>query len=186
MQYTKIYASPIGDLILASDGSALTGLGFWKQEYAERTPDKPEQSRAQDCRQDNQEEKAKEVFAETVKWLDSYFRGEKPSFMPEILLNGTEFQTEVWNILKTIPYGEIMTYGEIAGMIAKKRGLKRMSAQAVGQAVGHNPVGIIVPCHRVIGSNGSLTGYAGGLDKKIKLLAIERGDFSVLQDWNNK
>lgn len=170
MYYTRIYDSPVGGIVLKSDGSVLTGLGFCKQDDSGYTP----------------ENNAADVFSETEKWLDSYFRGENPSFMPQISLNGTDFQMEVWNILKMIPYGKTMSYGEIAGMIAKKRGLKRMSAQAVGQAVGHNPVGIIVPCHRVIGSDGSLTGYAGGLDKKIKLLAIERGDLGVLQEMNHK
>lgn len=173
MRYTKLYTSPIGNIILVSDGSALTGLGFGQQNFSDNLLKESEPDGTQSCLQ---EKKAKEVFDETKEWLDCYFGGNNPSFMPEVLLNGTAFQTEVWDILKTIPYGETMTYGEIARMIAKKHGISRMSAQAVGQAVGHNPIGIIVPCHRVIGSNGSLTGYAGGLDKKKKLLAIESGE----------
>ncbi len=172
MQYIKIYPSPIGNIVLVSDGSALTGLGFGQQNSSDNILEKSEPDGTKNCLQ---EKKAKKVFDETKEWLDCYFGGNNPSFMPEILLKGTAFQMEVWDILKTIPYGETMTYGEIARIIAKKHGISRMSAQAVGQAVGHNPIGIIVPCHRVIGSNGSLTGYAGGLDRKKKLLAIESG-----------
>lgn len=173
MQYTEEYRSPIGEIVLVSDGSALSGLFFDRKKDLERTPDRRIKNNIKDGLPDSGNGQKNKIFDETVKWLDCYFGGENPSFMPEILLSGTSFQMEVWNILRTIPYGMTMTYGEIAGIIAKKRGIKRMSAQAVGQAVGHNPIGIIVPCHRVIGSNGSLTGYGGGLDKKIKLLAIE-------------
>ena len=102
-----------------------------------------------------------------------YFSGKEPDFTVPVYFNGTEFQNEVWNILCTIPYGKTITYGEIAKRIAAKRGIIRMAAQAVGGAVGHNEISIIVPCHRVIGTDGSLTGYAGGLDKKIKLLTLE-------------
>ena len=116
---------------------------------------------------------AEAVFERTKKWLDSYFSGHNPDFTPPICLKGTSFQEDVWEILKRIPYGKVISYGAIARQIAEKRGLKRMSAQAVGGAVGRNPIAIIVPCHRVIGSDGSLTGYAGGLDKKTKLLRIE-------------
>ena len=116
---------------------------------------------------------AEAVFERTKKWLDSYFSGHNPDFIPPICLKGTSFQEDVWEILNRIPYGKVISYGEIARQIAEKRGLKRMSAQAVGGAVGRNPIAIIVPCHRVIGSNGSFTGYAGGLDKKTELLKIE-------------
>lgn len=116
---------------------------------------------------------AKAVFDCTERWLDSYFSGHNPDFTPPICLKGTSFQEDVWEILKRIPYGKVISYGEIARQIAEKRGLKRMSAQAVGGAVGRNPIAIIIPCHRVVGSNGSLTGYAGGLDKKTELLKIE-------------
>lgn len=116
---------------------------------------------------------AEAVFDCTKKWLDSYFSGHNPDFTPPICLKGTSFQEDVWEILNRIPYGKVISYGEIARQIAEKRGLKRMSAQAVGGAVGRNPISIIVPCHRVIGSDGSLTGYAGGLDKKTELLKIE-------------
>ena len=107
--------------------------------------------------------------------MDIYFSGQKPDFLPKLHLIGTDFQREVWDILLEIPYGQTVTYSEIARKIADKRGLKTMSAQAVGGAVGHNRVSVIVPCHRVIGSNGSLTGYAGGIERKIKLLDIENG-----------
>ena len=110
---------------------------------------------------------------QTKHWLDVYFSGKEPDCTVPFHFNGTTFQNEVWNILCTIPYGKTMTYGEIAKRIAAKRGIPRMAAQAVGGAVGHNEISIIVPCHRVIGTDGSLTGYAGGLDKKIKLLTLE-------------
>lgn len=113
------------------------------------------------------------VFAQTKHWLDDYFAGKVPGELPPISLQGTAFQKEVWDILLTIPYGKTMSYGEIAAILAGRRGISRMSAQAVGGAVGKNPVGILVPCHRVIGTDGSLTGYAGGLDKKEYLLKLE-------------
>ena len=113
------------------------------------------------------------VFNETMRWLDTYFSGKSPDFTPPLHMIGTPFQTNVWNILLTIPYGKTTTYGEIAKQIAVKMGLPRMSAQAVGGAVGHNRISIIVPCHRVLGVHGELTGYAGGIDKKRYLLNIE-------------
>ena len=112
------------------------------------------------------------LFEKAKQWLDIYFSGKEPDFTVPLHFTGTDFQNEVWEILCTIPYGQTMTYGEIAKQIAVKKGLPRMSAQAVGGAVGHNEISIIVPCHRVVGTNGSLTGYAGGIDKKIKLLTI--------------
>ena len=105
-----------------------------------------------------------------------YFKGEKPNFMPLIRLEGTDFRKMIWEILQTIPYGKVISYGEIARKIAEKRKVPRVSAQAVGGAVGHNPISIIVPCHRVVGANGNLTGYGGGLDKKIALLKLEKVD----------
>ena len=121
------------------------------------------------------EEKENHILKDALRWLDIYFSGQKPDFLPKLHLIGTDFQREVWDILLEIPYGQTVTYGEIARKIADKRGLKTMSAQAVGGAVGHNRVSVIVPCHRVIGSDGSLTGYAGGIERKIKLLDIENG-----------
>ena len=125
--------------------------------------------------------KRKTIFLkDALRWLDIYFSGQKPDFLPKLHLIGTDFQREVWDILLEIPYGQTVTYGEIARKIADKRGLKTMSAQAVGGAVGHNEISIIIPCHRVVGTNGSLTGYAGGIDKKISLLKLEHTDMSRL------
>ncbi|MFC2662565.1 MAG: methylated-DNA--[protein]-cysteine S-methyltransferase [Eubacterium sp.] len=168
MDYTCHYDSPLGGITLASDGENLTGLWFDRQKYFGST-----------LSQETNEE-ALPIFSDAVKWLDLYFSGKDPGFTPPLSLQGTAFRREVWDILLTIPHGCTMTYGEIAKEMAARGGLKRMSAQAVGGAVGHNPVGIIVPCHRVIGSDGSLTGYAGGIDKKTALLKLEGVDISKL------
>ena len=106
------------------------------------------------------------IFDEICRWLDIYFSGKEPDFTPPLSMRTTPFRKAVWEIMLTIPYGQTMTYGEIAGIIAEQRGIDRMSAQAVGGAVGHNSISLIIPCHRVIGTDGSLTGYAGGIDKK--------------------
>lgn len=161
MQYTTIYQSPVGEILLAADGIGLTGLWFKGEKYYALNLDK------------EHEEKEVPVFEEVKHWLDIYFTGKDPDFIPPVHIIGTPFRMEVWEILRRIPYGETTTYGEIAKKIAEKKGLKRMSAQAVGNAVGHNEISIIVPCHRVVGTNGSLTGYAGGIDKKIALLKLE-------------
>ena len=163
MTYTYHYDSPLGGITLSSNGTELTGLWFDGQKYFGDTLPK------------EYEEKHLPIFEQSVHWLDIYFSGQKPDFLPKLHLIGTEFQREVWDILLEIPYGQTVTYGEIARKIADKRGLKTMSAQAVGGAVGHNRVSVIVPCHRVIGSDGSLTGYAGGIERKIRLLDIENG-----------
>ena len=160
MCYITEYFSPLGRLHMISDGTYLTGLMFESDGdpgdlSGDHYPDLP-------------------VFIETRNWLDTYFSGNVPAFTPRLSMSGTPFQKEVWDILLKIPYGQIMSYGDIAKQIAARRGLSRMSAQAVGNAVGKNPIPIIVPCHRVIGSDGSLTGYAGGLDKKIILLNLEK------------
>ena len=162
MEYTNEYVSPLGKILLASDGHALTGLWFEGQKYfaAKLDPD--------------HEEKKLPVFARTAEWLALYFDGEKPAFIPPLILKGTPFQKEVWEILLEIPFGQTTTYAEIAAEIARRRGLASMSAQAVGSAVAHNPISLIIPCHRVVGSDGSLTGYAGGIEKKEWLLAMER------------
>ena len=162
MEYTNEYVSPLGKILLASDGHALTGLWFEGQKYfaAKLDPD--------------HEEKKLPVFARTAEWLALYFDGEKPAFIPPLTLKGTPFQKEVWEILLKIPFGQTTTYAEIAAEIARRRGLASMSAQAVGSAVAHNPISLIIPCHRVVGSDGSLTGYAGGIEKKEWLLAMER------------
>ena len=113
------------------------------------------------------------MFEETKKWLDIYFDGKEPDFTPRLHLQGSPFRMEVWEILLKIPYGKTTTYKEIAERVAAQRGIPSMSAQAVGGAVGHNPVSIIVPCHRILGTDGSLTGYAGGVEKKKSLLSLE-------------
>lgn len=162
MQYINSYQSPLGQITMASDGEALTGLWFHGQKYFGYSM--PAENREQSL----------PIFEQAKHWLDVYFRGEVPGFMPPLSLHGGAFRLAVWEILIGIPYGQTMTYGEIADRIARQRGLERMSAQAIGGAVGHNPVSIIVPCHRVVGGNGSLTGYAGGIDKKVGLLTIEK------------
>ena len=114
------------------------------------------------------------VFKQAFNWLDIYFSGNEPDFTPKLNPRGSPFRKTVWDIMLKIPYGKTTTYGQIAQQIAKQKGIKDMSAQAVGGAVGHNPISIIIPCHRVIGANGNLTGYAGGLDKKCYLLKLEK------------
>lgn len=161
MQYTTTYQSPLGGITLAADGEALTGLWFEGQKYYALHLDK------------EHEEKDLPVFQQAKQWLNIYFSGQAPDFTPPLRFTGSAFQNEVWAILAAIPYGKTRTYGDIARELAQKRGLDRMSAQAVGGAVGKNEISIIVPCHRVVGSNGSLTGYAGGISKKIQLLKLE-------------
>lgn len=161
MHYTCHYDSPIGGITLASDGTALTGLWFDEQKYFA------------DTLENEHESKDLPVFEETVKWLDIYFSGTAPDFTPPLSMICSDFRKEVWKVMLSIPYGHTMTYGEIAGIIAEKRGLDHMSAQAVGGAVAHNSISLIIPCHRVVGTNGNLTGYAGGIDKKIWLLEHE-------------
>lgn len=161
MQYTSHYQSPLGRILLAADNTGLTGLWFEGQKYFALSLNAK-------CL-----DRETPLLANAKRWLDLYFTGKNPDFPVSLHLIGTEFQKEVWKILCTIPYGKTTTYGDIARQIARKRGLEHMSAQAVGGAVGHNPVSIIVPCHRVLGTNGSLTGYAGGIDKKISLLTLE-------------
>ena len=164
MKYIYNYKSPLGKIILSSNGTQLTGLWFEHHKHFNNEGIFIEENRILP------------VFEQTIKWLNIYFSGEKPDFMPEIQLTGTAFQMEVWDILQKIPYGEVVTYGDVAAEIARKRNLKKMSAQAVGGAVGHNPISIIIPCHRVVGGSGSLTGYGGGIDKKIALLELEKLD----------
>ncbi|MDD3229485.1 MAG: methylated-DNA--[protein]-cysteine S-methyltransferase [Oscillospiraceae bacterium] len=168
MQYTAHYDSPLGGILLAADAEGLTGLWFdGEKYYADHL--------ATDHKEGNPP-----ALEETRRWLDTYFSGSEPSFMPPIHMIGTLFQIAVWNILRQIPYGKTTTYGEIAVLIAKEKGLTKMSAQAVGGAVGHNEISIIIPCHRVVGTSGSLTGYAGGIDKKVSLLKIEQASMETL------
>ena len=158
MIYTAHYTSPLGGITLASDGMTLTGL------YFDGERDFPDLSAAH--------KKDLPVFGEAMHGLDLYFAGKEPDVSPALNPTGTAFQQAVWEILRTIPYGGTTTYGAIAKRLEKVTG-KRMSAQAVGGAVGRNPISILIPCHRVIGADGSLTGYAGGLDKKEYLLGLE-------------
>lgn len=166
MHYTVTYHSPVGNILLACDHIGLIGLWFEYQKYFSAKLS-PEHINVTDAAS------MPFVLAEAIRWLDIYFSGINPDFTPPVHLSGTPFQLEVWSILQTIPYGATITYGKIASILAKQQGLISMSAQAVGNAVGRNPVSIIVPCHRVIGANGKLTGYAGGIDKKRALLALE-------------
>ena len=161
MEYTWRYNSPLGGITLASDGLALTGLWFNGQEHFGETLSA------------DHEEKPLPIFAEAERWLDCYFSGQAPDFTPALRLNGTPFRRAVWHILRTIPYGTTTTYGEIARRLAEETGQKRVSARAVGGAVGHNPIALIIPCHRVVGADGSLTGYAGGMSRKRILLEVE-------------
>lgn len=166
MQYLAYYKSPLGGITMASDGTALTGLWFDGQKYF-----------AAGLKEKTQP-KSLPVFKQAVAWLDTYFAGQRPDFTPPLALSGTPFRRQVWQLLLAIPYGQTVTYGQIAQTVAHQNGLAQMSAQAVGGAVGHNPISIIVPCHRVVGTGGSLTGYAGGIDKKIELLKLEGIDVS--------
>ncbi|HIS05670.1 MAG TPA: methylated-DNA--[protein]-cysteine S-methyltransferase [Candidatus Fimenecus stercoravium] len=168
MQYTSRYASPLGSILLAADDIGLVGLWFEGQKYFAHGLAK------------THEEKELPLFAKVKRWLDIYFSGQQPQFTVPLHFIGTAFQKEVWELLCTIPYGQTTTYGAIAKQLAAKRGLPQMSAQAVGGAVGHNKISIIVPCHRVVGKNGSLTGYAGGIDKKAELLRLEQADMRTL------
>jgi len=161
MRYTYHYQSPLGAMLLAADDLGLTGLWFEEQKYFANhlAADAVEQDLP--------------VFRKAAEWLDIYFSGKDPGFELPLHFVGTDFQQEVWHILCSIPYGQTMTYGEIATRLAHQRGGPHMSAQAVGGAVSHNEISVIVPCHRVVGTKGNLTGYAGGIAKKIELLKLE-------------
>lgn len=170
MYYYTTYPSPVGETTVASDGVNLAGLWLAGQKYHGDTISE------EMTKNDNLP-----VFNAVRYWLDRYFSGQKPQ-ITELPLSpvGGNFRQDVWNILCEIPYGEVITYGDIAKQMAVKTGKKSMSSQAVGGAVGHNPISIIIPCHRVVGANGSLTGYAGGISTKIKLLELEGVDMSSL------
>ena len=161
MMFTAHYQSPLGEILLAADEVGLTGLWFDRAKYyaAGLAPQSTERETP--------------PLTEAKRWVDVYFSGKMPDFMPPLHLIGTPFQQEVWALLRQIPYGKTTTYGALAKTLAAQRGLERMSAQAVGGAVGHNEISILVPCHRVVGTGGSLTGYAGGVDKKKALLELE-------------
>lgn len=160
MKYISEYESPLGKLILISDGESLNGLCFDNKDISKEfviNNDLP-------------------IFQTTKTWLDIYFSGNQPNFIPLIKTSGSDFRKFVGDIMLSIPFGQTVTYGEIAKTVAKKLGKDKMSAQAVGGAVGHNPVPIIIPCHRVIGANGNLTGYGGGIERKLRLLKLEKVD----------
>ena len=166
--FIRHYDSPLGRILLAADERGLTGLWFEGQKYFARTL-------STEC-----EERETPALADAAHWLDVYFSGHEPDFTPPLHLAGTPFQRTVWALLGQIPYGETTTYGALAQTLAARVGLASMSAQAVGGAVGHNPISLMIPCHRVVGTNGSLTGYGGGIARKVKLLELERADMHGL------
>ena len=168
MTYIQHYASPLGGVLLSADELGLTGLWFDGQKYFAAVP--PDETIEQDT----------PVLAETRRWLDCYFSGHEPDFTPPLHPISSPFRQAVWQLLLEIPYGQTTTYGALARRLAAEEGVEHMSAQAVGGAVGHNEISIIIPCHRVVGSNGSLTGYAGGIRKKAALLALEKVDMATL------
>ena len=168
MIYATEYPSPLGTITLACDADAIIGLWFNGQRYFGNIF--PQQTTPEN----------RPLFAEAKRWLDLYFSGRDPGFLPPLRYDSTLFRKTVCEIMLTIPYGKTMTYGEIAAEVARQRGMSKMSAQAVGGAVGHNPISLMIPCHRVVGTNGSLTGYGGGIQRKVKLLELERADMHGL------
>ncbi len=171
MIYKSYYQSPIGKLLLASKENKLIGLWIEGQKYY-----------LGNLKEELQENNTEEILIKTKKWLDRYFDDKKPEISElELAPIGSEFRNNVWKLLCKIPYGKITTYKSIAENVTKIMNRKQMSAQAIGGAVGHNPISIIIPCHRVIGTDGSLTGYAGGIDKKIKLLKLEKVDLKDIK-----
>ena len=168
MLYYKKTASPLGEITLRSDGEALTGLWFADDKHY-GAKDIAGAALAD-----------LDIFTQAEAWLAEYFAGREPKVSVPLKLQGSEFQMQVWRLLQDIPYGRLVTYGDVAKKIAAQKGVARMAAQAVGGAVGHNPLCIIVPCHRVVGANGSLTGYGGGMWRKVRLLELEKADMSKL------
>ena len=164
MVYTTEYLSPLGTITLACDEEAIIGLWFNGQRYFGSIL--PRQTERQE----------RPLFQDARRWLDVYFSGRAPDHLPPLRYDSTPFRRQVCEIMLTIPYGSTMTYGQIAAEVAKRQGLANMSAQAVGGAVGHNPISLIIPCHRVVGASGSLIGYAGGVERKIQLLKLEGPD----------
>lgn len=168
MTRTTEYKSPLGRMPLAVDEEGLTGAWFEGQKYL------PE-----GVAPENEETALPPVLESACRWLDLYFSGQEPDFMPRLHLEGTAFRRAVWELLRKIPYGKTTTYGALAKQLEAETG-RRVSAQAVGGAVGRNPISLIIPCHRVVGTGGSLTGYAGGIEKKVKLLELEHTDMRGL------
>jgi methylated-DNA-[protein]-cysteine S-methyltransferase len=161
MEYVHRIESPVGTLTVASDGQNVCGLWIEGQKYFAKTLG---QAVA---------EQSLPVFEQVRKWLDVYFSGKDPGFMPPLAPGGSAFQKSVWDMLCAIPYGQTTSYGALAKQSEARNGGKQTSARATGGAVGHNPISILIPCHRVLGANGNLTGYAGGVDKKMRLLELE-------------
>lgn len=162
------YASPLGGILLAADDEGLIGVWFEGEKYfADGLPADAAEGEST-------------ILAETKHWLDVYFSGREPEHTPPLHPMGSAFRQEVWALLRSIPYGHTTTYGALAQELARQRGVAKISAQAVGGAVGHNKISIIIPCHRVVGTSGNLTGYAGGIDKKLRLLELEQADTSRL------
>ena len=164
MVYTTEYLSPLGTITLACDEEAIIGLWFNGQKHFDSIL--PRQTERQE----------RPLFQDARRWLDVYFSGRAPDHLPPLRYDSTPFRRQVCEIMLTIPYGSTMTYGQIAAEVARRHGLANMSAQAVGGAVGHNPISLMIPCHRVVGTNGSLTGYGGGIARKVKLLELEHAD----------
>ncbi len=162
MIYTRRHPSPLGEILLAADDAGLTGLWFVENQ---RHMGEGLSASAREC--------PSPFFDEAMRWLDIYFSGRDPGFTPTLHLTGSDFRRHVGELLLRIPYGTTATYGDLARIIARERGIGRFSSRAVGGAVGHNPISLIVPCHRVLGSGGKLTGYGGGLERKVALLKLE-------------
>lgn len=166
MIYTSEYTSPLGTITLAGDDTALIGLWFnGQQHFGNILPKEIRQQKTA-------------LLEQAEQWLDIYFSGQEPDFLPPLRYDSTPFRKMVCDIMLTIPYGKTMTYGQIATEVARQTGVAKMSAQAVGGAVGHNPISLMIPCHRVVGTSGSLTGYGGGIERKVKLLELEHADMS--------
>lgn len=156
--YSTLYSSPLGEMLILSDGESVFGCWFLGQKHFKAN-----------IKEDIIQKDDMVIFRKVTNWFDAYFKGFNPEIDFKLTPRGSEFRMKVWKILSEIPYGETLTYGEIASMISPT-----MSAQAVGGAVGHNPIAILIPCHRVLGANGKMTGYAAGIDKKIELLRLEK------------
>lgn len=167
MEYLHVCLTPLGEVTLSGDGEALTGLWFRDQKYFGSTLSGGE------------EEKPLPLFARTEEWLSLYFSGRDPGFLPPLRPRGTPFRRRVWELLQRIPYGQTVTYGDLARQLARETG-GPSSPRAVGGAVGRNPISLLIPCHRVLGAGGSLTGYAGGVERKLRLLELEGIDRASL------
>ena len=179
--YTSQYDSPLGMITVACDDEAIIGLWFnGQRHFGNILPSETVEIGENEHCTLTVGCKARALLEEARRWLDVYFSGQEPDFLPPLRYDSTPFRKAVCDLMLTIPYGKTMTYGEIADMIATERGVEKMSAQAVGGAVGHNPISLMIPCHRVVGTNGSLTGYGGGINRKVKLLELENADMTDL------